>query len=143
MINNKGNKGNKGKKKPQAPTPSNKKKHKYPHAHRGFVLAMYSAKTRWQVEGIESIYAKLNDAEREWYSRFLLEFHNGAVKVGDPNAIHKTKAERKICYDRKNAAGRDLFSLLNAQGKFAGNDINEDADSAQEDGHPNYIVESK
>ena len=113
--------------------PKSKKKQKktennrYPHEHRGFSPGMYSATVRWQIMDAQKLYPKLSYEERCWMSQFLLEYHNGAVKKNDPNAIFKSDEDRKDCYNRKNAANRDLFSILNANGKIESIDAPDDS----------------
>lgn len=80
---------------------------------------------RWQLEGLdylEGVYDEqgnerqrgLTESELLFLSRFNDEFHGGAVKKNDPNAIHSTEENRTDCYSRNNAANRDLYAHLSA-----------------------------
>lgn len=63
--------------------------------------------------------AKLSPAELEWYEQFADEYYNGTIKKGDEKAIHKTDAQRKDCYQRKNFANNDVYGLFEAWRKMA------------------------
>lgn len=59
---------------------------------------------------------KLSPEEKEWLNRFSEEFH-GANFLKSKNGnystknIHRTKKQRKDCYDRNNARNRDVYSI--------------------------------
>lgn len=60
----------------------------------------------------------LPKTEQEWMAKFIREYHNGNVKKGDKNALHKSAKLRKDCYQRKNLQNRDLLSILDSGGKM-------------------------
>lgn len=73
--------------------------------------SLYKRNRRWEVEG--SRWDGLSSqAEREWLGRFNREWHDNSIGKDDPQAIHATDAQRKMCSDRGNSAYRDLHSIL-------------------------------
>jgi len=64
---------------------------------------------KWELDGAS--WDGLSQAEREWLGRFNREWHDNSIGK-DPQALHATDAQRKMCSDRGNAAYRDLHSIL-------------------------------
>ena len=58
---------------------------------------------------------QLNDTEKAWLNAFNEEYINAKFDHGGKK-IHKTKKQRKICYDKNNARNRDIYTLKKASG---------------------------
>ena len=74
----------------------------------------YNLKTRTDLIDYDYI-DKLSDEEKEWLNKFTEEYINANVKKKD--ALHKTKKQRKDCYDRNNARNRCILTKAKAAGK--------------------------
>jgi hypothetical protein len=57
---------------------------------------------------------KLNDDEKKFLSNFNEEYMSGSFQHKG-NKLHRTKEERKDCYDRNNARNRDISSVHKAR----------------------------
>lgn len=96
---------------------------KYNKSLMGLQPGTFPKHKRWQVEHVDYVNGvkdqntgkerqrALNLDEKHYLARFHDEFHNGAVKKNDPNAINQSDEHRKDCYSRNNAANRDLYSV--------------------------------
>lgn len=60
---------------------------------------------------------KLDKESLEFLNAFNQEYYNCNFKHKYKN-LHKTKEDRKICYDRNNALNRDIYSLLKCRQKL-------------------------
>lgn len=59
---------------------------------------------------------KLNSEEKQWLSNFMEEYMSGNFKhQGD--TLHKTKEQKKACYDRNNARNRCMLTKAKATGR--------------------------
>lgn len=58
---------------------------------------------------------KLNPEELRWLSNFNEEYISGNFKHGG-KILHRTKKERKKCYDRNNSRNRDTLTIAKATG---------------------------
>lgn len=64
---------------------------------------------------------KLSNKELDWLDKFNREFNQADFESpGRPH--HRTKADRKICYDRNNARNRDSYSRAKARDALEGID---------------------
>jgi hypothetical protein len=71
-------------------------------------------KPRW--EYIDFDYTdKLSEKEKEYLSNFNEEWLSGNFNHKGKK-FHKTKADRKKCYDRNNARNRDIYSINRTHG---------------------------
>lgn len=70
---------------------------------------------RWMVD--YDYYEDLGPDDREWLRRFSREFYDGSVPR-DGSALHDSDNLRRDCYQRKNLANRDLFSIFNSNGRI-------------------------
>ena len=77
---------------------------------------------------------KLSDKDQKWLSQFMEE--NLGAQLNEKTLknkynkkpIHKSKAQKKDCYDRNNARQRDIYGLSRATGKLNDYDSNYVAD---------------
>lgn len=61
---------------------------------------------------------QLSDKEKAWLDQFNGEYINASFNSKNPKKnLHKTKDQRKACYDANNARNRDVLSRAKAQGK--------------------------
>lgn len=61
---------------------------------------------------------KLNDEEKAFLDKFNNETINASFNTKNPRKnLHKTKEQRKRCYDANNARNRDAYSRAQAGGK--------------------------
>lgn len=75
-------------------------------------------KNRW--EHIDHDYLdKLSDKEKEWLSNFNEEYLSGNFNHKGKK-FHKTKKEKRDCYNRNNARNRDLFTIARTWGWVVG-----------------------
>lgn len=95
-----------------------------------------AATVRWAAD--MDYWERLSASEVEWLRRFAREYYDGSVRAVREDAsegragsgsgrneqecatnqLHNTTALTRDCYNRKNAANRDLFSILNARGRI-------------------------
>lgn len=68
-----------------------------------------NSRKRWEYMDQDYI-DQLTDKEKEWLSNFNEEFIGANLKHKG-KIFHKSKKDRKACYDRNNARNRDLYSL--------------------------------
>ena len=89
-------------------------------------------KTRYdELVDFDYIY-KLNDEEKDFLNRFLEEWVNANMNHGGER-LHKTKAERKLCYDRNNSRNRDMLSRAKASGSCISMNNLKETESIQEE----------
>lgn len=87
-----------------------RKKAKYPALNK-------KMNTKVRQELIDYDYLKkLSPEEKEWLNKFTEEYVSSSFKKNKKTGrykdnLHKTKAQRKDCYDRNNARNRDIFSI--------------------------------
>lgn len=62
---------------------------------------------------------KLSLKDKKWLAKFIGEYYDGKIKVGDNAALHKSVKMRRDCYNRKNRSNRDLLSILDCRGKLS------------------------
>lgn len=60
---------------------------------------------------------KLNDDQKGWLDKFNNESINASFDKNNKKNLHKTKEQKKACYDANNARNRDILSRAQAQGK--------------------------
>lgn len=60
---------------------------------------------------------KLNDKEKAFLDKFNNESINASFNKNPRKNLHKSKEQRKACYDANNARNRDILSRAQAQGK--------------------------
>lgn len=60
---------------------------------------------------------KLNDEQKGWLDKFNNESINASFDKNPKKNLHKTKEQKKACYDANNARNRDILSRAQAQGK--------------------------
>ena len=58
---------------------------------------------------------KLTDKEKQWLNTFTEEYTNANFNHGK-KVLHKTKTQKKDCYDRNNARNRDILTREKAAG---------------------------
>lgn len=57
----------------------------------------------------QDYFKKLSPEERAWLSKFNREYYDGDFsKSGGGDALHKTKEQKRDCYNRNNAMNRDV-----------------------------------
>jgi hypothetical protein len=72
-----------------------------------------------RTELIEADYLhKLSEAELDWLDCFNKEYVNAGFNKDNKKNLHKTKKQKKDCYDRNNARNRDVLTRAKASGKF-------------------------
>lgn len=59
---------------------------------------------------------KLSDKDKQWLNTFTEEYTNANFNHGK-KVLHKTKAQKKDCYDRNNARNRDILTRAKAAGE--------------------------
>jgi len=69
---------------------------------------------RWAVS-VDYLH-KLTEAELDFLDKFNREFHEGAIKKGDENALHNTDELRRSCYLQNTKQTRDLYGIKQAAG---------------------------
>lgn len=75
-------------------------------------------RTRW--EHLDQDYIdKLSDKEKEWLSNFNEEYLSGNFNHKGKK-LHRTKKERRDCYNRNNARNRDLYTINRTKGWVVG-----------------------
>lgn len=58
---------------------------------------------------------KLSDKEKKWLSQFNEEYLSGTFSHSAKD-LHKTKKQKRECYNRNNARNRDVFSIFRTFG---------------------------
>lgn len=75
----------------------------------------YNLKTR--IDMIDYDYIdKLSDKEKDWLNRFTEEFTNANLNHKGKK-LHKSKKQKKDCYDRNNARNRCILTKAKASGR--------------------------
>jgi hypothetical protein len=62
---------------------------------------------------------KLTPEEKEWLNKFSEEYNSASFKKSkngnySRKNLHRTKKQRKDCYDRNNSRNRDIFAITKA-----------------------------
>ena len=75
----------------------------------------YNLKSRQEeIADLASYAHKLNEKEKAWLDKFSNEYINASF---GKKPLHKTKNQRKECYNRNNARNRCILSKAKACGK--------------------------
>lgn len=74
----------------------------------------------------------LDDEAKDWLNQFNQEYYRNRIKKGDPNALHNTDELRKDCYNRENAANRDLYAIKATGNLIVGDCTVKDAEGNEE-----------
>lgn len=86
----------------------------------------------------------LSDDEKQWLSNFMEEYMSGNFQHKGKK-LHRTKKEKKTCYDRNNSRNRDVYTLNRTRGWIeAPVDLAAAVDSTQHltaDGQENALIE--
>ncbi len=82
-------------------------------------------KTRW--EYLDQDYAnQLSDKDKEYLSNFNEEYLSGNFNHKGKK-LHRTKKEKRDCYNRNNARNRDLYTINRTRGWIADAEIANEA----------------
>lgn len=84
-------------------------KRKYPALEKG-----YNLKTRSNLIDYDYL-DQLSEKDKKWLNAFTSEFINADMNHNGPK-LHKTKKQRKDCFDRNNARNRDILTRAQAMG---------------------------
>ncbi len=95
---------------------------------------VFARPKRWAVE--VDYFHKLSPKEKAWLIRFQSEFHDGRIKKGDDQALHKSDDDRRDCYQRTNLAMRDTYGIMACCGM-----LNDNYDLAPDTGIESEIIE--
>lgn len=82
----------------------------------GLIPQCFPKHKRWAL--CEDYHDQLDEGNKAWLDRFNREFHDGSIRKGDDQAIHKSDEMRKKCYSRNNAQNRDLYSIKSCSGRL-------------------------
>jgi hypothetical protein len=91
---------------------------------------------------------KLDPEARDFLAQFTDEYYGGAIKKGDPNALHYSEDQeecdrlRKDCYNRNNEMNRCQYNLSKTTGKLSQiynfiNDVSTDRSSMS---HEEFLI---
>lgn len=90
----------------------------------GLVQAV-NPRTRWELIDHDYI-NQLSDEEKQWLSNFNEEYLSGNFNHKGKK-FHKTKKQKRDCYNRNNSRNRDVFTLYRTHGWIVGADAIPDA----------------
>jgi hypothetical protein len=77
---------------------------------------------------------KLTEAEKAWLNKFNGEFVNASFAEGNKKNLHKSRSQKKACYNSNNARNRCILTRQQAQGQFDYlDDIKDHTDEYYED----------
>jgi hypothetical protein len=83
-----------------------------------------SPKARWEVMDHDYIH-KLSPEEKRWLNNFEEEYTHASFNH-DGKKLHRTKKQRKLCYDRNNARNRDMYAIFRTRGWVETEELLED-----------------